>query len=122
MTLEHFFLYYSKHIFLPSPRGASLHLAFQFLHIRMFACLLVSLDQILVPSNSLRDKGTKGQTDKGTKRQTDKGNLGTWELENLELGNLKTWELGNLGTWELGNLGTWKPGNLESWKVENLRT
>ena len=48
----------------------------------------VSLDQILVPTHSLRDKGTKGQRDRGKKGQRDKGtkepwNLGTWELENL---------------------------------------
>ena len=77
----------------------------------------VSLDLVLVPTHSLREKGTKGQRDKGTKKQrdkrtkgqtdkrtngqTDKRNLGSWEH-----GKLGSWELGNLGTWELGNLGT----------------
>ena len=36
----------------------------------------VSLDQILVPTHSIRDKGTKGQRDKGTKGQSDKGRKG----------------------------------------------
>ena len=89
--------------FLPDPRGAGLHQAFQFSYVRSFVRseraseqpTFVSLDQILVPTHSLRDKGT-------------------WELGNLgagELGNLGTWELGNLGTWELGNFGTLELGN-----------
>ena len=51
--------------FLPDPRGAGLHLAFQFSYVRTE----------LVPTHSLRDKGTKGQRDKGKKGQRDKGTL-----------------------------------------------
>ena len=51
--------------------------------IRLFVCLhgrllasVVSLDQILVPTNSSRDKETKGHRDKGTKGQRDKRTKG----------------------------------------------
>ena len=72
-------------------------------------------DQILVPTHSLRVKGTKGQhRNLGTR---ELGNLGTWEL-----GNLGTWELGNLGTWELGNLGTWELWNFGTFELGNLET
>ena len=47
--------------------------------IRLFGATFVSLDQILVPAYSLRDKGTKKQSDKGTKGQRDKGRKGQRE-------------------------------------------
>ena len=77
----------------------------------------ISLDQILVPMYSLRDKWTKGQRGKGTpgkrdkvtKRQRGKGtkrqrDKGTKELRKKS--NFGTWELKNLETWEFRNLGT----------------
>ena len=39
--------------------------------IHLFVCSFVSLDQILVPTHSLRDKGKKGQKDTGTKGKRD---------------------------------------------------
>ena len=63
--------------FLPDPSGAGQHLAFQFSYVWSDGPTdkpaFVSLDQILVPIHSLRDKRTKGQRDKGTKGQRDKG-------------------------------------------------
>ena len=48
-------------LFLPDPRGAGLHLAFQFSYVLTFGgsegVTFVSLDQMLVPTHSLRDKG-----------------------------------------------------------------
>ena len=87
---------------MPDPRGAGLHLAFQFLFGQSERWSLVGLQR----SNSGPYTFIK-----------ELGNLGTWEL-----GNLGTWELVNLGTWELGNLGTWELGNLGAWKLGNLGT
>ena len=133
-------------IFLPDPRGAGLHQAFQFSYFQTDLPTFVSLDKILVPTHSLTDKGTKGQRDKGTKGkgvkgakgqrnkgikgqkdkgkegQRDKGTKDLWNFGTLKLWNFGTWELENLGTWELGlgNLGTWKLDNLGPWELGNL--
>ena len=69
---------------MPDPRGAGLHLAFQFSYVRtdgrrdgrVEGDSFFSLDQILVPTHSLGDKRTKGQRDKGTNDPT------SWDKKN----------------------------------------
>ena len=46
------------------------------LNFHAFSRSFVSLDQNLIPTQLLRDKGTKGQQDKGTKGQRHKGTKG----------------------------------------------
>ena len=66
---------------MPDPRGAGLHLGFQFLYVQSdvhsfvhpYVCLLRSKR---VPTHSLRDKAKKGQRDKGANGQRDKGTKG----------------------------------------------
>ena len=94
-------IFFLQIYFLPDPRGAGLHLAFQFSYLRTDQAKFVSFDLIFLPTQSLRDKGTEGQRDKGTK-----GKMGQRDKGTKELWNFGTWALGTLGTWELGNLGT----------------
>ena len=74
------------------PRGAGLHLAFQFIFIRSFVHLhgrfIVSLDQMLVPTQSL---GTKEKREKGTKGQRDKGTKGPLSISALPLSSSCDW-------------------------------
>ena len=78
------------------------------------------LDQILVPTHSLRDKGPQGQhRNKGT-IQEQRDNTGTKEQRNNGSWKLGTWEVGNLGNWELGNLVTWKLWNLGTWELSTM--
>ena len=140
---------YQLFVSLPHPRGASLHLDFQFSYIRTDQpserlserSRLVRLfgSNFGPPTHSLRDKGTEGQRDKETKGQhKNKGttqeqrdntgikkqrNKGTKEQRNLgrwEIFNFGTLELWNFGTWDLWNLGTWELGNLTTWQLRNL--
>ena len=99
--------------------GAGLHLAFQLSYVWSFVCsfaLFVSLDQILVPTHSLWDKGqmdkgtkgqwykgTKGQRDKRTKRQTDKGTNGQTDKQTNGQTDKRTKGQRTLGTCELVN-------------------
>ena len=72
------------HLNLPDPRGAGLHLGFQFSYVRSLVCLFVCSFVRLLRSKcgpytfikGQRDKGTKGQRDKWTKGQMDKGTKG----------------------------------------------
>ena len=105
------------------PRGAGLHPFFCFFNFHTFVrivCshhLFVSLDQILVPTHSLRDKGTKGQRgrgtrgqrDIGTKGQREKGKKGQRDKGTKGQRDKGTKGQSDKGIWEhreLGNLGT----------------
>ena len=69
----------------------------------------ISLDQSLVPSHSLRDKGTKGQRDKGTKGQRDKGTKGQRDKETKGQRDKGTRDKGTKGPKTKGqqrNIGT----------------
>ena len=59
----------------------------------------VSLDQILVPTHSLREKGTQGQRDKGTKGQRDKGTK-----RQRDKGTKGQWDKGTKGQWDNGTM------------------
>ena len=125
--------------FLLDPRGAGLHLAFQFSYVGSFACLLVrpSLRSNIGPYTFIKGQrdntGTKGQyrnkgttkgqqTDnKGPKEQRDKGTKEHRKKGTKEQRNNGTEEQRNTGTKEHGNTETKEHGNKGNTKTDETQ-
>ena len=104
------------YIYLPDPRGAGLHLAFQFSYVRSDT---QSVGRSL-RSNFGPYTFIKGQRDKGTTQEL--GNTGTQDTVTQEHRNTGTQEHRNTGTQEHRNTGTSEPGNLGTWELRNFGT